>query len=126
MIKSILIVDDHPLNLMGLARALKVLCNFKGVIRTVDNGSEAIQEFGLNFYNICFLDIKLPDMSGLDVMKKIYETSPETDIVIISACSVYEDMKNAIEEKASIYFSKPTLRQNACETGLVTATRNDT
>jgi DNA-binding NarL/FixJ family response regulator len=107
MRKRILIVDDHPLNLIGLSRALKVLCKFNGVVRTVDNGSEAIQEFCLHFYHICFLDIKLPDMSGLDVMKKIHEISPETDIVIISACSLYADMQKAIEEKASIYFPKP-------------------
>lgn len=107
MLKRILIVDDHPLNLMGLSRAIKVLCKFNGVVRTVDKGSEAIKEFGLHFYHICFLDLKLPDISGLDVMKKIHEISPETDIVIISACSLIGDMQKAIEEKASVYFPKP-------------------
>ena len=47
MLKRILIVDDHPLNLIGLSRALKVLCNFQGEIKTVENGREAIEEFGL-------------------------------------------------------------------------------
>jgi len=107
MLKRILIVDDHPLNLIGLSRALKVLCDFHGEIKTVENGREAIEEFGLHFYNICFLDINLPDMNGLDVMKKIHDTSPETDVVIISGHMIYDDMKKMIEEKASLYISKP-------------------
>ena len=107
MLKKILIVDDHPLNLIGLSRALKVLCNFQGEIKTVENGREAIEEFGLHFYNICFLDINLPDMDGIDVMKKIHDTSPETDVVIISGHMIYDDMRKIIEEKASLYISKP-------------------
>ena len=107
MQKRILIVDDHPLNLMGLSRALKVLCDFHGEITAVMSGRETIREAGLFFYNICFLDIDLPDMSGIEVMKKIQEVSPETDIVIMSACQMHDNMKRTIEENASLFISKP-------------------
>ena len=107
MPKRILIVDDHALSLLGLSRALKVLCDFHGEIKPVMSGREAIREAGLYFYNICFLDITLPDISGIEVMKKINEISPETDIVIMSACFICDEIKKAIDENASLFISKP-------------------
>ncbi len=107
MMKKILIVDDRPLNLSGLSRALKVLCHFNGDIKTVINGREAIREAEIYFYNICFLDLTLPDINGMDVMKKISEISPETAIVIMSACYISDDMKRSIDENRSQCISKP-------------------
>lgn len=104
---KILIVDDRPLNLSGLSRALKVLCNFNGDIKTVINGREAIRETESYFYNICFLDITLPDINGIDVMKKMNEISPETNIIIMSACYISDDMKISIKENNSQCIAKP-------------------
>ncbi|MDO9028248.1 MAG: response regulator, partial [Candidatus Roizmanbacteria bacterium] len=61
----------------------------------------------LCFYDICFLDIKLPDLNGLDVMKKVREISPETKVVIMTSATITADMKRTIEEGASLFIPKP-------------------
>ena len=106
-IKRILIVDDAPLILSGLSKALYKLCNFQGEIKTVETGKNAIDEISRCFHDICFLDIDLPDLNGLDVMKKINEISPETSIAIMTALVIDDDMKRTIEEGASLFIEKP-------------------
>src|SRR4030067_485414 len=107
IIKKILIVDDDQSILEVMPKALRKVCNFRGEIKTVKNGKDAIKEISDCFYNICFLDIKLPDLNGLDVMKKIKEISPETRIAIMSGSFITDDMKRAIEEGASLFIEKP-------------------
>ena len=67
--KKILIVDDEVAILSGLSRTVRDLCGFHDEVRTVVNGREAIYETGCCFYDICFLDISLPDINGLLVKK---------------------------------------------------------
>jgi two-component SAPR family response regulator len=69
-IKKILIVDDDKFILQTMSKALRRVCNFRGEIKTVKSGEDAVEEISNCFYNICFLDIKLPDLNGLDVMNK--------------------------------------------------------
>ncbi len=107
MIKRILIVDDEPLILSELPKALYKLCDFRGEIKTVETGKNAIDEISLCFYDICFLDIDLPDLNGLDVMKKINEISPKTSVAIITALAMNGNMKRTIEEGASLFIPKP-------------------
>ncbi len=107
LIKRILIVDDELLILSGLSKALHKLCNFQGEIKTVENGKDAIEEISRCFYDICFLDIKLPDLSGLEVMENINEISPETSVAIMTALVINDDMKRTIEEGASLFIEKP-------------------
>lgn len=105
--KKILIVDDEPTILSGLSKAIYNFCDFDGEVKTVGNGKDAINEIGLCHYDICFLDLKLPDIHGLDVMKKINEISPETKIAIMTACIIDDDMEKKIKEGSSIFLPKP-------------------
>ncbi len=107
MIKRILIVDDEPLILTNMTEALHSFCGFQGEITTVENGRDAIKAVTDNTYNICFLDINLPDLNGLDVMKEIYARSPGINIVIMTGSTVTDDMQRAIDEFAVLFTSKP-------------------
>lgn len=107
MKKRILIVDDEPLILSQMSRALHAICAFHGEIKIVGNGEDAIEEIRRLFFNICFLDIGLPDMNGLDVMKKINEISSDTRIAIMTGSYVTEDMQRTIDEGASLFLEKP-------------------
>jgi len=107
MMKRILIVDDELAILTGLSKALRELCGFPGEIRTVVNGREAVYEVCHCFYDLCFLDIKLPDINGLDVMKDIHYISPETNIMLMSASHLQDDMEKAIEKGEAFYIEKP-------------------
>jgi len=107
MMKKVLIVDDELMILTGLSKALRELCGFLGEIRTAVNGREAVREAGSCFYDICFLDIMLPDINGLDVMKDIHYISPETNIMLMSASHIGDDLKKVIENGEAFYIDKP-------------------
>ncbi|MEK6776815.1 MAG: response regulator [bacterium] len=100
--KKILIVDDEPLILFGLSRTFQDLAE----VKTVNTGEKACDEIAANFYNLCFLDIYLPGMNGLEVMERIQERSPETKIVVMSAFAD-ENMKKRIEKSACMLLEKP-------------------
>lgn len=105
--KKILIVDDELAILTGLSKALRELCGFLGEVRTVVNGREAVYEACNCFYDLCFLDIKLPDINGLDVMKDIHHVSPETNIMLMSASHILDDLKKVIDNGEAFYIDKP-------------------
>lgn len=107
MKNRIMIVDDEPLICFHLSQALRCFCDFHGDVKTFANGRDAIKEMRRCFYAICFLDIYLPDLNGLDVMKEINEISPETHILVMTAGSVTDEMKMTIEGGASLFTSKP-------------------
>jgi CheY-like chemotaxis protein len=101
--KRILIVDDEQLILYGLSKTLHGLAE----VKTVTTGREALLEVRSSFYDLCFLDMYLPDMSGLDVMKRVREISPETRVVIMTASHVSEDVRQAVEAAADFFIAKP-------------------
>lgn len=104
MIKRILVVDDEPLLLQGLGKALET---DRAEVKMVQTGEMALKEIVSSSYNLCFLDVFLPDMDGLEVMKRIKEMSPKTGVIIMTAGVVDEDMKKTIEKNAYMFITKP-------------------
>ena len=90
-----------------MSEALYICCDFKGEIKTVENGNDAITEISGGLYQICFLDINLPDIDGLEVMKRIKAISPETSIVIMTGSFISDEMKMQIDASASLFADKP-------------------
>jgi len=107
MIKKILLVDDESSFITGFSRALDRVCHFSGEIKTSANGTDAIHEISSNQFDVCFLDVNLPDISGLDVMKKIKELSPDTRVIIMTASVLDDDMKRDIDRDAYMFIPKP-------------------
>lgn len=105
MTKKILIVDDETLILNGLSKCLAA--NDHVEIKTASNGTNALNEINSYPYDLCFLDICLPDSNGLDIMKQIKETSPQTKVVIMTAYHISGDMKKEIEDNAFHFVGKP-------------------
>lgn len=105
--KKILIVDDEQSTLLGLSKAMYKCCDFDGEVKTVENGKDAIHEISHCQYDICFLDLILPDIHGLDVLKKINEISPGTKVAVMSASIITDEMEMKIKDGASVFFPKP-------------------
>ncbi len=76
-------------------------------VRAVACGKDALAEIENNLFNLCFLDIHLPDMSGLDIMRKVRKDSPSTKIVVMTATEVDAEMLKSIQENANLLLSKP-------------------
>jgi DNA-binding response OmpR family regulator len=102
--KKILVADDENLILYALSTALH---GKTAEVKTVKNGMEALREIGAHFYDLCFLDIHLPDLNGLDIMKTIKEASPGTGIIIMTGSDLDDTAMRSIRENASLFFSKP-------------------
>jgi two-component system response regulator AtoC len=102
--KKILIVDDEQLILQGLDKALQ---SASTEIVTVGTGALALKEITSLHYDLCFLDVCLPDIDGTEVLKKIKAISPKTKAIIMTAGIVTENMKRIIEDNAYMFITKP-------------------
>ncbi len=102
--KKILVVDDESFLLDGLGKALQ---NDTAEVKTVETGNAALQEVAATPYQLCFLDICLPDLEGTDVLKKMKEISPKIKVIMMSAGVVTSAMQEIIEKHAYMFINKP-------------------
>ena len=100
----ILIVDDDD----TIRKTLKAILEDEGY--TVDlaaTGQEAIQKTEENTYDVALLDIRLPDMEGVELLKLIKDNVPKTRKIMLTG---YPSMQNAIaalNKDADAYLVKP-------------------
>jgi len=80
--KNILVVDDNELIRFGLAKALS---HESFEVATAGTGAEALEKLCSCRYDLCLLDIDLPDFNGLELMKFIKDMCPATKVVIMTA-----------------------------------------
>ena len=99
----VLVVDDEPLILWGISKFLEKIT----VVKTVTTAEEALDEMGVQHYDLCFLDDILPGMTGLDAMKIINERSPNTKVAIMSWSFEDEAMRGKVEDLAYAFIKKP-------------------
>ena len=109
MKKYILVVDDDQLILYALAKILK---NDGYEVVTAATAAEAIEKISFCPYDVCLLDVHLPDLNGLDLMTVIKEMCPGTKVIIMTASYVdsaelSENNSRAIANGASHFISKP-------------------
>ena len=104
MIKKILIVDDENLICYSLTAALR---REDTCARSASCGKDALAEIAHTVYDLCILDIHLPDMNGLDIMKLVKKVSPATKIIIMTGSVVDAEMMKSIEEHADLLLPKP-------------------
>ena len=101
---KILVVDDDE----NIRNTMKTILEDEGY--TVDlaaTGSEAVQKTKKTVYNIALLDIRLPDMEGVELLKLIKGTVPRTRKIMVTG---YPSMQNAIaalNKNADAYLIKP-------------------
>ena len=102
--KKILIVDDQQLLLYGLEKALKTETT---EVTITETGKVALTEIASSLYDLCFLDIFLPDMNGVDLLNRFRELSPATKVIMMTAGIITDSMKENIEKNAYMFISKP-------------------
>ncbi|AZT90866.1 response regulator [Caldicellulosiruptor changbaiensis] len=102
---KIMIVDDA----VFIRKVLKGILIELGheVIAEASNGKDAISLLERVKPEVITLDITLPDMSGLEILKEIKKISPQTQVIMISALSGQESVIEALREGAADYITKP-------------------
>jgi len=103
---SILIVDDEEMNREGLARRLQ---RYGYTVTLANSGREALELLGQSRFDLVLLDIMMPGMNGLDVLKFLRRVDSLIDlpIVMVTARSESEDVIEALELGANDYVTKP-------------------
>ena len=110
----ILIVDDHPIVRTGLATLLKAESGFR-LVGSVDGGEEALAFLGQHPVDVVLLDLRMPKMSGLDVLPAIRKLHPAPYVLILSSFDYEEDIYRAAKAGARGYLMKDSNRAQIVE-----------
>jgi DNA-binding NarL/FixJ family response regulator len=104
MIK-VFIADDHPIVREGLKQ---VLADASDMVVTgeANNGRELIHQLRNNSYDVLILDISMPGMSGLDVLKQLKIEKPELPVLVLSVHSEDQYAVRVLRAGASGYLTK--------------------
>jgi len=102
--RSVLIVDDEIYIRMTLSFALEKL-NFS--VYTAASGTEALKKLAERSYAVMLLDLRIPGMDGMEVLKRVPEIRPEVKVVIITAYGSVEAAVEAMKLGAVDFLQKP-------------------
>lgn len=108
----ILIVDDEASLRQTLARILQ-RAGFE--VTTTSNGSEALSLLSQQAFDLVYLDIRMPDISGLEVLKTIHTTFPDLPVILFTAQPDLNSAVEALRSGAIDYLLKPLKPQTIIE-----------
>lgn len=104
MEQRILIIEDEE----NIARVLQLELEFEGYVAEVAHtGTEGLIKYRENLYDLVLLDLMLPEMHGLDVLKRIRATESMTPVILLTAKSDVEDKVKGLDLGANDYVTKP-------------------
>ena len=101
---TILIVDDENYLRVSLSLVLKK-GNYQ--VQTAANAEEALDCLRLHEYDLMFLDLNMPGMSGIDLLVEVHRQFPHMPVVILTAHAALESAIQAIRLGARDYLIKP-------------------
>ncbi|MFI5322593.1 MAG: sigma-54-dependent transcriptional regulator [Thermodesulfobacteriota bacterium] len=101
---TILVVDDEP----GMREFLEIMLQKDGYnVETAPDGSEAIDKIEEKLFDLAIVDIQMPVLNGIEVLKKFNEKSPDTTVIMITAYASHETAIEAMKLGAYDYITKP-------------------
>jgi DNA-binding NtrC family response regulator len=101
---KILIIDDE----VGVRASLKmILKSSESLILEAENARQGLEIVKSDKVDLVLLDLRLPDMSGLEVLKQIHQIDPKLTVVMITAYGTTETIIEAIKHGAYEYLLKP-------------------
>lgn len=101
---SILIVDDEPVERQTLTEILRLEGYY---VASLANGEAAVDYLRLNNIDLVILDLRMPGMSGLDVVKVVNRISPDVEIILLTAHGSMETAIDALRNRVHDYLLKP-------------------
>lgn len=104
---KIVIAEDEELQLNSLVKKVEKFCPGFTVVGTAQTGSQAYKLICEKAPDILISDIRMPVMSGIELMEKARIMFPELQFIIISGFSEFEYARSAIRLQVSDYLLKP-------------------
>ena len=100
----ILIVDDDE----NIRKVLAAILEDEGyTVESVGSAKEAIRRARKKFYNLALIDIRLPDMEGTELLRKIKDTTPRMRKIIVTGYPTLQNAIEAVNKRADAYIMKP-------------------
>lgn len=101
---TILIVEDEK----KLSRVLQLEFEYENYqTQIADNGIDALELIELRHWDLILLDIMLPELSGLEVLRRIRQTDKRTPIILLTARDQVYDKVSGLDLGANDYITKP-------------------
>jgi DNA-binding NarL/FixJ family response regulator len=105
----ILCVDDHPVVLDGLSAIITMQPDME-LAATAETGEKALQEFRGQKPDVTLVDLRLPDLSGFDLIKAIRQIDRHARIIVLSSYDGDADIQRALDAGAQGYVAKGLVR----------------
>lgn len=100
----ILVVDDEPAVRQSLAEILKL----EGYeVDEAENGGEALAKLAEQNFDLTLLDLKMPGVDGLEVLRSMNSVSPDTRVILLTGHGSLESAIEALRQGATDYLLKP-------------------
>ncbi len=110
---KILVIDDDP----KIRHTVEAALQLEGfIIDTAETGKEAIEKSKENFFNVALIDIRLPDVEGTQLLKKLKDWTPRTRKIIFTGYPTMPNAVEAVNKNADAYLIKPVEMEKILET----------
>ena len=104
MEKSILLVDDEE----GIRKVLSIALSDMGYhVRTAENGVEALHMFKKERPPIVMTDIKMPEMDGIELLRRLKKINPDTEVIMITGHGDMDLAIKSVKYEATDFVTKP-------------------
>lgn len=110
---SVLVIDDESV----ICDACQMVLSEKGHMVVLKNdGRSGLDAIRQGTYDIVLLDMKLPDMDGMEILKVVQEEKPGLNIIVMTGYSSISNAVQAMKKGASDYLAKPFTDDELIET----------
>jgi two-component system NtrC family response regulator len=100
----ILVVDDDE----NIRKVLKTILEEEGyAVDEAENAKKAVEKSRRNVYNLALIDIRLPDMEGIELLTRMKDTVPKMRKIIITGYPTLQNAIEAVNRGADAYILKP-------------------
>ena len=104
MREELLVVDDEPQMLIAVNETIRRLGYG---VTTAGSGMEALRRLKEKYYGLVITDMRMPEVSGLDLLRRIKNLAPQTPVVLLTAYGTVQNAVDAMREGAFDYLLKP-------------------
>ena len=101
----VLLVDDHALLRTGVANIINQEADLR-VIAEASNGVEAIAAYMAHRPDVVLLDLRMPEMEGVEVVRQIRERDPQARVIILTTYDTDDEISRALKAGAKAYVLK--------------------